>query len=149
MRETAVVFRSSQSIPLQVLICLAISVDGGCGTKSTAIEEMGQFRALGVIYSQYMGKHQGKPPTSKEQLAAFIASDGGGARKRFNVNDNVDLLISPRDNQPLTLVSAPKPPLNGDCIVAYETQGANGTQIAISAMGGVQVIPAAELPNRL
>lgn len=141
--------RPSLAIPLQVLICLAICVAGGCGSKSATTEEMGQFRALGVIYSQYLGKHQGKPPTSKEQLAEFIASEGSGVRKRFNVDDGVDLLISPRDNQSLTLVSVPKPPLNGDCIVAYETLGANGTQIAISAMGGVQVIPAAELPSRL
>jgi hypothetical protein len=144
-----VLVRPSHAIPLQVLICLAICVAGGCGSKSATTEEMGQFRALGVIYSQYLGKHQGKPPTSKEQLAEFIASEGSGVRKRFNVDDGVDLLISPRDNQSLTLVSVPKPPLNGDCIVAYETQGANGTQIAISAMGGVQVIPAAELPSRL
>ena len=141
--------RPSQAIPWQVLICLALCGAGGCGSKSAAPEEMSQFRALGVIYSQYMGQHQGKPPASKEQLAEFIASAGGGVRQRFNVGEGVDLLISPRDNQPLTLVSAPKPPLNGDCIVAYETEGADGTQIAISAMGGVQVIPAAELPNRL
>lgn len=141
--------RPSQAIAWQILILLALCVTGGCGSKSAAPEELSQFRALGVIYSQYMGKHQGKPPASKEQLADFIASDGSGVRQRFNVGDDVDLLISPRDNQPLTLVSAPKPPLNGDCIVAYEMEGADGTRIAISAMGGVQVIPEAELPNRL
>lgn len=141
--------RPSPASPWQILVCLTLCVAGGCGSKSAATEEMSQFRALGVIYNQYMGKHQGKPPASKEQLAEFIASDGSGVLKRFNVGDGVDLLISPRDNQPLTLVPDPKPPLNGDCIVAYETLGANGTQIAISAMGGVQVIPAAELPNRL
>jgi hypothetical protein len=134
---------------LAILSWVAFCAAGGCGSKQPAIEEMGQFRALGVIYSQYLGKHQGKPPASKEQLAEFIASDGSEIRKRFNVDDGVDLLISPRDNQPLTLVTAPKPPLNGDCIVAYETQGANGSRIAISAMGGVQIIPADELANRL
>jgi len=150
LRQGVIVFvRPLNEIPLRAVLCLVLSVASGCGTKRAATEEMGQFRALGVIYSQYMGKHQGKPPASKDQLAEFIASDGSGARKRFNVGDGVDLLMSPRDNQPLTLVATPKPPLNGDCIVAYETQGADGTQIAISAMGGVQVIPAAELPNRL
>jgi hypothetical protein len=128
---------------------LALGIAGGCNSKPATMEELGQFRALGVIYSQYMAQHQGKPPASREQLTEFIESEGSTIRKRFNVNDDVDLLISPRDNQPLTLVPAPKPPFNGDCIVAYETQGANGTQIAISAMGGVQVIPAAELSNRL
>lgn len=141
--------RHSQAIAFQMLIGLTLCITSGCGAKPTVTKEMGQFRALGVIYSQYMGKHQGKPPITKEQLADFIASDGGSVRKRFNVDDGVDLLISPRDNQPLTLVTAPKPPLNGDCIVAYETQGTDGTQIAISAMGGVQMIPAAELANRL
>ena len=128
---------------------LATCVVCGCTTKPVANEEMGQFHALGVIYSQYLGTHQGQPPGTKEQLAQFIASDGSAARKRFNVDEGVDLLVSPRDNQPLTLVGAPKPPFNGDCIVAYEMQGADGTQFAISAMGGVQVISSAELANRL
>lgn len=131
------------------LILPTLCVFGGCGSKPATAEELGQFRALGVIYSQFLGKNQGQPPRSKEQLAKFIASEGSDVRKRFNVDDTVDLLTSPRDNQPLTLAPAPKPPFNGDCIVAYETQGADGTHIAISAMGGVQFIPAAELANRL
>jgi hypothetical protein len=143
-----VLFHRANLVELTLSLGALVLVTG-CNSKPAASDDMKQFRALGAIYAQYMATHQGKTPESNQKLQEFASAQGDSIRQRFNVAPGVDLFVSPRDGQPLTFVAKPKLPYNGDSIVAYESQGSGGMQIAVSAAGGVQIIPTAELPNRL
>lgn len=107
----------------------------GCGQTVPTYDQMtidtaDQFRKVGMAYTKAYQKKR-SPPTV-DDLKAYLKQQG----------ENPDtLLTSPRDGQPLVIVTgfSPDKEAKGDelPIVAYEKNGVNGRRVTVDSRGTV------------
>lgn len=117
----------------------------GCspGGRASAPMQESPLKPLGLLYGQFMGQNQGRPPASEEEFKVFIRERGMGMLKQFNVPDVDSLFISPRDKQPYVVVyGEPKgpPALAGQPVIAYERVGVGGKRWVANSLGTVEEV---------
>ncbi len=117
----------------------------GCSRGGTASAPMQQsnIKPLAMLYGQFMGQHQGRPPSSEEEFKKFIQERGMGILKQFGIPSVDALFISERDKQPYVVIyGEPKgpPALAGQPVCVYERQGVSGRRYVASSLGAVEEV---------
>jgi hypothetical protein len=135
---------------LGVSLVLFISIIGlwgfsGCSGGGTASAPMQQsnIKPLAMLYGQFIGQHQGRPPASEEEFRKFIQERGMGMLKQFGISSVDALFISERDKQPYVVIyGQPKGPaaLAGQPVCVYERQGVGGRRYVASSLGAVEEV---------
>ncbi|MCS7237770.1 MAG: hypothetical protein NZ899_05800 [Thermoguttaceae bacterium] len=131
-----------------VFVCAALAVClvlGGCsqGGRASAPMQESTIKPLGLLYGQFMGQHQGRPPASEEEFKQFVRERGMGMLKQFNVPDVESLFVSPRDKQPYVVIYGEikgPPALAGQPVIAYERQGVGGKRFVANSLGAVEEV---------
>ncbi len=114
----------------------------GCYRKTSpeAISSSVQFRLLGRMYGEYLADHNGLAPPDEERFTKFLTSRKDRLATA-GISQVEDLLVSPRDGQPLVVLygkqSAPEGP-GGLPWAAYEQTGLAGRRCVIGARGTVE-----------
>jgi hypothetical protein len=117
----------------------------GCsqgGRESAPLQES-TIKPLAMLYGQFTGQNQGRPPANEEEFKRFIRERGMGTLKQFNIPDVDSLFISPRDKQPYVVIyGQPKgpPALAGQPVVVYEKVGVGGKRYVASSLGAVEEV---------
>ncbi len=136
----------SGTILFSALLAFALA---GCspGGKASAPLQESNLKPLGLLYGQFMGQHQGRPPESEAEFKKFIQEKGLGMLKQFNVPDVDSLFISPRDKQPYVVLYGPPkgpPGLAGQPVIAYEQVGVRGRRFVTNSLGTVEEVDEAK-----
>jgi hypothetical protein len=134
-------------------LCL-IGIGAGCSDTSNASPADAQqatrvLKVLGIEYARFMAQNGDRPPANQEQLAAFLESRKDAIP---GLTDVAQLLVSPRDSQPLVIFYgkvAPPPDDSGFPVIAREASGASGSCLVANTRGGVHEISADQLPSHL
>jgi hypothetical protein len=101
------------------------------------------IKPLAMLYGQFMGQHQGRPPASEEEFKKFIETRGMGMLKQFGIPSVDALFISERDKQPYVVLYGElkgPPALAGQPVCVYERQGVNGRRFVASSLGAVEEV---------
>ena len=116
----------------------------GCGGGSNDLagsdaQAVAVLRITGPEYGSYLAANNGQPPKDAAAFRKFLEArlDQFAA---YNVKSVDDLLKSPRDGQPLVIITGKKvsAPDQADFPwAAYEQTGANGKRMAVNVRGGV------------
>jgi hypothetical protein len=115
----------------------------GCGGSNDLpgndAQAVAVLRITGPEYGSYLAANKGQPPKDAATFRKFLESrlDQFAA---YNVKSVDDLLKSPRDGQPLVIITGKKvsAPDQGDFPGADNEQtGANGNRMAVNVRGGV------------
>lgn len=123
------------------MVSLSLSCSGG-GRASAPMQES-NIKPLAMLYGQFMGQHQGRPPSSEEEFKKFIQERGMGILKQFGIPSVDALFISERDKQPYVVIyGEPKgpPALAGQPVCVYERQGVGGRRYVASSLGAVEEV---------
>jgi len=127
---------------LRVLSVLLASISlwlGGCSSQpqvSTDSAEL-QFRLLGRYYGEYLAGHGGRAPEREEEFLRYLQEFAQYLQSR-GIAQPADLLISPRDHQPLRVLYGQdiiEDGPGGLPWVGYEQQGVDGRRYLIGARG--------------
>jgi len=116
----------------------------GCGGGSGAptgsdAQTQAVMRLTGIEYGGYLAAHNGQPPKDAASFRQYLESRLDQLAD-YNVKSADDLLKSPRDGQPLVIISGKKvsAPDQGDFPwAAYEQTGVAGKRMAVNVRGGV------------
>ncbi len=122
-----------------LLVCVV-----GCGTRRASQQrEESNLKPLALLYGQYTGQHQGRPPANEAEFKQFIESLPKEQLASFGVDDPESLFISDRDNKPYVIIygQATNPAGPGDApVIAYEQEGKNGKRFVATAIGSVEEV---------
>lgn len=102
---------------------------------------------LSVIYGEYLDSHLGKPPKDIGAFREYLESRADEL-EWYNIENLDQLLISPRDGQPLVIVCGKRlAPADspGTPWAAYEQTGIDGKRMAVQVRGGVYELSADEI----
>lgn len=113
----------------------------GCGSQASPEDNRAQgvFRLVGMEYGRYMARHRDSRPADLEQFRAFLQSRSERLAS-LGVNELDVLLTSPRDGEPLVILTGPeRGPISpyGNPWAAYERTGFNGLRLVTSSRGTV------------
>ena len=115
----------------------------GCGTDSGGEEqERSNLKPLAILYGQYTGKHQGRPPAGEAEFKEYVRSQST-MLESFQVTDPESLFISSRDGKPYVIKygAADGPPGPGGYpVIAYEQEGVGGKRFVASSVGAVDEV---------
>lgn len=122
------------------LLCAAFGL--GCGSPAThsVNNDDVQLRLLGRLYGEFMAQNSDRPPRDEAQFKEFLGRSTD-LLKSQGIASLEDLLISPRDGQPIMILYGEKiidDTPNGFPWIAYESQGVNGKKCLIGARGNVE-----------
>jgi hypothetical protein len=114
----------------------------GCNSKtsSEADSSSTQFRLLGRMYGEYLAIHQGIAPPDERSFTEFLQSHTDRLAQA-DISQVGDLLVSPRDGQPLTVLYGKQSIAEGPGGLpwaAFEQTGLAGKRCAIGARGTVE-----------
>ena len=123
---------------LVIVIGCAIAVAGCSSTPPEAKPEMGNLKALGILYGKYVGAHNGQMPPNEEEFVKYLKSGESSALQQFKVSDVSKLLVSPRDGTPLTVVYGKELVTDPNAFVAYESQAVDGARWVAWTTGQIQ-----------
>ncbi len=128
----------------------ALGLTIGCGpTPPTAASTntKSQFKVIGLLGARYLQEHKNRPPQKRADIIKYfegIPEEWTG----LGMNTAEEFLTSPRDGQPLVVVTGsdfgPLSP-NGLPYIAYEQTGENGKVMLIDARGSVTEMPESDL----
>jgi hypothetical protein len=113
----------------------AFSLLAGCGKKEEDPTHT-RFRSLGILIGQYIAGHSGAAPRSAEDLKKFAQSLPAERLQQLKIDANEldQLVISPRDQQPIVFRALPRgggaDPSQG-AVIAYEKVGSGGKRYVI------------------
>lgn len=128
---------------LTVLVCLLLVVGCSRGLSPSVTESSG-LKPLAVFYGRYQSQHRGKPPEKESEFRKFLDALPASELLSFNVKSIDEILVSPRDHQPYTILYGfPKGPPEGPGgvpIIAYEQTGVGGRRLVASSLGGVEEV---------
>lgn len=124
------------------LILLGVALQWGCGsaTTQTAAGDDLRLRLLGRLYGEFIAQHNGKPPANESQLIDHLAKSADMLKSQ-GIADVEQLLVSPRDGQPLVVLygeSIIQDENSGFPWIAHETLGIGGKKLVIGARGNVE-----------
>jgi hypothetical protein len=126
----------------------------GCGQSQRPADQRearGILQVLGREYGRYLVDHNDAPPKDEAAFRAYLESQMTRL-KSYGVKQVDDLLKSPRDGQPLTIVcgqriAAPDQP---DLVwAAFEQTGVDGKRLACNVRGGVEELDATAFQQRI
>lgn len=146
MRLSTVLLREYPILLAAVLLLL-----GGCTTKPQGIANSSeeQFRFLGRYYGEYLATHGGRAPEKEEAFLQYLQQFASYLQTR-GIGQPSDLLISPRDRQPLRVLYGRdiiEDGPGGLPWIAYEQQGVNGKRFMIGARGVATEVSPEEFEN--
>jgi hypothetical protein len=130
------------AIALAGSACLLLAGCGGNAGGNSAEANRQTAIALklaGIAYGQYLASHGGAPPQDVAAFRKYVESKLGELQAN-GVTSAEDLLVSPRDGQPLIVVCGKRltPPDQPDAPWAvYEATGVDGKRMIASARGAV------------
>jgi hypothetical protein len=124
-----------------LLSLMLIVFELGCGSPNVQTSPGGdaQLRLLGRLYGQYMADHNGQGPVDEMQLVAYLEKSADFLKSQ-GIAVPRDLLKSPRDGQPLSVVYGKQVVVDentGFPWVAWESQGLDGKRYIIGARGNI------------
>ena len=109
----------------------------GCGGGSEGggddYQTRRQLSLVAEIYGDYLGTHGNAAPKDDAEFRVFLTEYAAKRLKAYNVADVDELLKSPRDGQPFTIVCGKRlaPPDSPNTPwAAYEQTGVDGTRLA-------------------
>lgn len=122
-------------------ILLAVAGCGGGGPpggKGVDQQTRVAMNKISQFYGEYLGLHRSVPPRDAATFRTFLESRPNELKQR-RIDDLNQLLKSPRDGQPYTIVcgkrrapaDAPQYPW-----AAYEQTGVDGKRMAVQVRGG-------------
>jgi hypothetical protein len=114
--------------------CGGSGAGGGSDAQTTAV-----LRLTGIEYGSYLATHHGQPPKDAAAFRQYLESRLDQLAG-YNVKSADDLLKSPRDGQPLVIISGKKvsaPDQADSPWAAYEQTGVAGKRMAVNVRGGV------------
>jgi hypothetical protein len=125
--------------------CLIV---GGCSqaARPDNQEAKGIMTVLGLEYGDYLASHNNVPPKDVAAFRAFLESRPEKMTE-YRVDAIDKLFTSPRDGQPITVVSGVAQPVldsGGYALAAYETVGVDGKRLVSNVRGGVGEMTAEE-----
>jgi hypothetical protein len=127
-------------LPLTIVVCLGL----GCSSQQKNLEEeQSNLKPLAVLYGQFVGRHQGRPPDDEAQFKQFVQTQGKETLASFGVTDVSSLFVSSRDGKPYVIrygqqaLTGP-PGAGGSPVVAYEQEGVDGVRFVATSMGAVE-----------
>ena len=154
-REAVTRFESAvmsvlRKIQVTGLLALVAFSFGGCDASAPEVNPKteAQFKVLGILYGKYMGNTRGKPPANAEQFLDFLKGKKPSWEKI--VNSAEQLLVSPRDNEPLKVLygeDVTKQRQTASPWIAYEQSGVDGMRQVVSVRGGLKLMDDAELQS--
>jgi hypothetical protein len=101
-----------------------------------------------MLWSQFTGQHQGKPPASKEEFQAFVKGLKPEVLSSMKIGDVEKQFISERDNKPYVILYGQQAPAAGPGpsggVMGYEQEGKDGKRIVAMSMGQVRLVDEAE-----
>ena len=119
----------------------------GCGRDSGGeAQEQSNLKPLAILYGQYTGQHQGRPPANEAEFKEYVRSQST-MLESFQVTDPESLFISSRDEKPYVIKygAADGPPGPGGYpVVAYEQEGVGGKRFVASSVGAVDEVDEAK-----
>jgi hypothetical protein len=115
----------------------------GCGKGSSGEEQQqSNLKPLAILYGQYTGQHQGRPPAGEAEFKQYVRSQSA-MLESFDVTDPESLFVSSRDGKPYVIkygaVEGPSGP-GGYPVVAYEQEGVGGKRFVASSVGAVEEV---------
>jgi hypothetical protein len=126
---------------LSLLFLLCVALESGCGSPAaqSVSSDDTRLRLLGRLYGQYMAENNGEPPADEKQLQDYLDKSAEFLKSQ-SVASPRDLLVSPRDGEPLIILYGKQivPDENsGFPWIAYESRGADGKKYIIGSRGNV------------
>jgi hypothetical protein len=121
----------------------AVALATGCGNPAKVAQESSNLKPLAVLYGQFIGQHQGKPPADEAEFKAFLKKLDPERLKSFQVADVDSMFISSRDNQPYIVRYGKLQGSAGPAaqpVVAYEQTGVDGKRYVASSIGAIQEV---------
>jgi hypothetical protein len=120
----------------------------GCSkaTRPDNPQAKGIMTVLGLEYGDYLASHNDVPPKDLAAFRAFLESRPEKMTE-YRVDAIDKLFTSPRDGQPITVVSGVAKPVldaGGYALAAYETVGVDGKRLVSNVRGGVGEMTAEE-----
>ncbi|MEO2045870.1 MAG: hypothetical protein ABGX16_04785 [Pirellulales bacterium] len=127
---------------LTTVVVMGLSVCGGvllpgCNSKITSEADTAsaQFRLLGRMYGEYLAIHRGIAPPDEKSFTKFLQSHNDRLAQA-DISQVGELLVSPRDGQPLTVLYGKQSIAEGPGGLpwaAFEQTGLAGKRCAIGA----------------
>lgn len=126
-------------------VCSALA---GCGAAQPADDRRStdHMKVVGLLLAEYASSHGGAMPATQEDFVKFLEREPANWNKL--VSAPAELLNSPRNGKPLTLVlgAKPKEPADGSLPwIAYESEGVDGKHFMVNLRGNVREVSTAEL----
>lgn len=126
--------------PLAAFLWIAATaISTGCGTPSSAKLDSSQshMKVVGLLYGMYESNY-GEPPASQERFEAFLQQAPANWEKIASTPQQ--LLTSPRDAKPLTIVYGKKASTADDPWVVYEAEPVDGSRLMANSRGSVKLV---------
>ena len=123
-------------LTLAGLLCLFV---GGCTSKPPVASDSteARFRLLGRYYGEYLSAHGGQGPKDEQAFLQYLKEFTQYLQTQ-GIAQPSDLLVSPRDQQPLHVLygrDVIEDGPGGFPWIAYEQQGVDGKHYLIGARG--------------
>jgi hypothetical protein len=132
-------FAARYALILFLLACCTASAFIGCsGDPTQAKREVGNLKLLGILYGKYVASHNGHMPPSEKEFLAYLQHSERSMLPQSG--DAKQLLVSPRDGRPLTVVYGKGMAVNPDVFVVYESEPNNGTRLVAWSSGQVEEV---------
>jgi len=131
-------------IGLSVLVVCLVSVGCGRARREAQQRQDSNLKPLAILYGQFLGRHEGRPPADEQEFKQFIRSSGSEQLARFDVADLESLFISSRDQKPYVVLYGDEAPLGSARVVAYEREGQGGTRFVANDLGEIRQVDEAQ-----
>jgi hypothetical protein len=129
-------------------IAAVLAILAGCDSQPRSADQLKQvpgLKPLGLMYSFYVGQHQGKSPPSEADLKTFIKSLPAERLKQFNIDDVDAIFTSPRDGKPYQVTYGGKGGRpGGPTPVAWEQDGKGGKRFVVDSLGKLEEVDEAK-----
>ena len=127
----------------------ALASVSGCEDAPVANRpDLNSMKAVGILYGKYVGAHNGQPPKNEKDFVQYVSTRERDLLKQFAIEDPAKLVISPRNGQPLVIVSKGPAATDLSRIVAYESQPVDGTRLVVRDTGSVQELAEEEFQKQ-
>lgn len=127
--------RRTLSIIWPVVVVLLL-LPAGCRRKVTEkplTPEEANLQKFGRLCMEYR-KSEGRPAQKAEDVKEWAKRQKGETLKRLEIDDLNKVFVSPRDNEPYTVVFQP---MGMGPVLAHEKSGVGGKRLVLNSQGSV------------
>ena len=129
-----------------LVVGVAVWLAAGCGGRTESEErEQSHLKPLAILYGQFVGEHQGRPPKDEQEFKQYVRSQSPEVLASFGISDADTVFISSRDGQPYVVrygnaAKTGPPGPGGQPVIAYERTGVSGKRFVASSIGAVEEV---------